>query len=127
MSNCIQLVDNESVVFTPDEIDVDAFKALVASSKKHDYKQPFTPEIGKANCAWWFLETNHHVIDGKGVMIEFGCGRSSHTWRDFRGLLSTLAPLMKKAKYHTFWASDEFDGFKDVFKIKLNFKVGLED
>ena len=127
MSNCIQLVDNESVVFTPDEIDVDAFKALVARSKQYDYKEPFTPEIGKANCAWWFLETNHFIVPGKGIMIEFGCGRSIHTWRDFRGLLSTLAPLMRKAKYHTFIATDEFDGFKKRFKIKLNFKEGLKD
>lgn len=127
MSNCIYIVDNESVVFTPDEIDMDKFKALVASSKQWDCEGEYTEEIGKANSAWWFLEKNHFVIPGKGVMIEFGRGRSIHTNRDFKGLLWVLAPLMKKSKYHTFIITDEFDGHRQRFKVKVNFKEGLKD
>ncbi len=106
MSNCITLRNNE-VFFSKEEIDMVKLRALLDSvPKEYDKARSIGGDI---ETAWWYLSENT-VLDDNGAIITFGEGNSSHTWRDFRGLInSVLKPLMLKEKTHTFRAHD--DGF----------------
>ena len=123
MSNCIDFVKgSDKVVFLADEIDVPALKALVDSVKG----LPKAPELDEATghqgyIAWWFL--SRAFIDHRGVVIRFGAsGRSSHTNRDFSATVIMLSRFMKKDKYHTFFITDEGDGFRKVYREIVNFR-----
>lgn len=124
MSNCIDIVRGGEVTFFFDEIDIPAFKSLVASSRDVGFGN-MTPEEVKIYYAWWFLD--HAEVTDASVTIRFGHGRSGHTNRDFKGTIKVLSGFMKKKKFHTFFITDEFDGHKQVFKWSLDFKslVGL--
>lgn len=124
MSNCIRILKGEEVCFFPDEIDIEGFKALMAKAKNHSSTDgtEWTREKGEQTMAWWFLSNS--AADHRGVAIWFGCGRSSHTWRDFQGTLSVLKQFIKKPKTHRFTCSDESDGFEHPFKMKVEFQTG---
>jgi hypothetical protein len=125
MSNCITLHRNQKVVFLSDEIDVEGFKAMMATAKDRDYKKgSLTPEEVDAYYAFWFLR-DCSFADRRGVIICFGEGRSSHTNRDFEGTLKILSRLIKKPKYWRFVATDEFDGHKRAFWINVEFQRGV--
>jgi len=117
MSNCIDVVKGEKVVFFPDEIDIEKFKALVDSVAN----LPKAPEEKDGYYAWWFLQRNS-AVDQRGVVIRFGQGRSTHTNRDFDGTLLTLSKFMKKEKYHVFSVTDEGDGHRKVYTQTVKFK-----
>lgn len=61
-------------------------------------------------------------MDHRGVIIEFGRGRSGHTNRDFDSTLLMLAGFMKKEKYHTFFITEEGDGHRTVYRESIEFK-----
>ena len=61
---------------------------------------------------------------GAYVLIRFGEGRSSHTWRDFKWLLSVLKPFFKKPCSYRFKLRDEYDGFAKVFPCVVDFHEG---
>lgn len=115
MSNCISLRNNE-VFFSKEEINLPKLKALL-DSVPDDYKEA-SDKGGDIETAWWFLSKNT-VLDDNGAIITFGEGNSTHTWRDFRGLVnSVLKPLMLKEKTHTFRAHDEgFPGWGSLIVI----------
>ncbi len=117
MSNCIEL-HNYEVVFSQDEFDVETYLKVLEEHKEHKR----TPELDDSFC--WFLRDNSSVktnTDGiKSIIIRFGKGQSSHTWRDFKWTIWYLNQFIKKPKTHTFTASDEFDGFNQLFPIKIS-------
>ena len=103
MSNCIDLRDNV-VRFTSADIDIDALFALLA--KVPDALPQ--GDTGELTTAWWYLKTCTVLMGDGTVHIAFGQGRSSHTWRDFHGLVNrVINPLMKRRKSHTFKVRDE--------------------
>lgn len=117
MSNCIEL-HNCEVEFTEDEFDVEAYIKVMENSKV----SPKAPSLGD-NFAW-FLADNSIVkanTNGtKSIIIRFGRGRSSHTWRDFRWVVWYLNQFIKKPKAHIFTAADEGDGFDNLFPLEVN-------
>jgi len=126
MSNCIEFVSgSEKIVFLKDEIDVVALKALVDSATPKDKTLVDTEEGRKRYIAWWFLQQNS-IIDSRGVVIWFGRGQSTHTNRDFNATLLMLAKFMKKAKYHTFFITDEGDGHRRVYREDTEFNSSIK-
>lgn len=125
MSNCIWFHQAQGktnkVVFLKDEIDVAGFKAMVATARDVKTGSTLTDEEVGAYYSWWFLQDNH-IADARGVVIFFGEGRSTHTHRDFEGLMKVLQPFLKKPKYHTFCITDEFDGGQKMFFMDVEFK-----
>lgn len=120
MSNCIDIVQGGEVAFMYDEIDIPAFRRLLASAKQCDYAGTPSPKELAADVAYWYLSTAW-VTDYK-VVINFGWGRSSHTTRSFRATLIHLSKLIKKKKFHTFYVTDEGDGHEQVYKWSVDFK-----
>lgn len=124
MSNCIRLTKNR-VIFTADEIDISKVLDFVSSAKYPAVYPDINDKEGlrAMSAYWWFSERNVE-LHGSYIIVNFGEGHSSHTWRDFRWLLNEIAKMMKKAKYHTFYVRDEFDGFKEVGRLNINFQKG---
>jgi hypothetical protein len=92
MSNCISL-NAPPVRLTAMQIDVVALKTLVQRVK--DLREPPSCDTdGDGYIAWWFL--SHAQFDGdKMVFIEFGDGRSTHTWRDFGATMLLIGRLAR--------------------------------
>ena len=115
MSNCIELA-NHVVTFTTSEIDVERFRNFLYSIPK---TEPEGHDVG--NGAWWYLAQNTDFVSDK-VVIRFGCGRSSHTWRDFRYVVNKIIlPFMKGKKSHRFSCRDESDGFAKAYPLEVTF------
>lgn len=132
MSNCISF-DSGSIKFSPDEFDVETFVRHMrepAITERHPEGGMFgaPPTIGenfnsRVYHGWWFLHNAWRFEDGDGkIRIDFGTGRSSHTWRDFKGTLEVLRTYVKKPKVKVFTMRDESDGFKHWFMAKIDFQ-----
>ncbi len=122
MSNCISIRASE-VIFTLEELDISGLMTLLDSVRAvTDYHDLDTLSHDQ-QIAWWFLAQNTHLLDGGRVSIKFGRGRSSHTWRDFGATLVLLSKFVRIPKRHTFYISDEFDGFKAQAPWRINFKT----
>lgn len=92
MSNCIQISEATYCVgFTPEDIDVDALRKYIATEEKD-----------RDSMSYWFLSTNVEFLDNGDVAIAFGEGRSTHTLRDFEGIIRIIGQFMRKESYHTF-------------------------
>lgn len=127
MSNCIDIVNgSDRVVFLRDEIDAVALKALVDSATKEDGEHGDKDEAALArHTAWWYLKRNS-VIDHRGAVVYLGRGESSHTDRSFKATLLLLCKFMKKAKYHTFFITDEGDRHSKVYREVVEFNAVLK-
>lgn len=124
MSNCITLY-NHIVVFNNDEIDIAKLFDIIQALPLEVGSFPKTAEETHQYYCWWFLNSLNvkfnkskpqifdiNEVDQKpkydSVTVKFGHGRSSHTWRDFRGLLNNvIKPLIKNEKEHIFIVTDE--------------------
>jgi hypothetical protein len=125
MSNCITLYSpTNKVTFTSDEISIEGVEDLLVRcggvTQDNVSKQSWDVQ-----CIWWYLETcTEFAQDKRSVTIDFGKGRSSHTWRDFKATLHWLKPLMKVRKTHRFVMSDEYDGDATKFYGTVDFLAG---
>jgi hypothetical protein len=108
MSNCISLRNSE-VLFSKDEIDFVKLKVLM-DSVPETLKQAELldkEDDGNRTDSFLFLDGNT-IIKPDGVFIEFGNGRSSHTWKDFLRLVNVVIKhLMIKEKSHSFKVKSE--------------------
>lgn len=121
MSNCINIYNNV-VKFSYLDIDIPRFHAFLTSLPAECPNYDGSEETGKVINAWWFLAENTAIEAGKSVTIRFGEGRSSHTGRDFRGLINgVLKDFMLREKEHTFILTDEYDGFRTRFRTPVVF------
>jgi hypothetical protein len=118
MSNCIK-IHNYAVHFYPDEFDIKSFKKEIEEHKSHDILQ-----VEDTFC--WFLRDNSSVLTN-GVVIEFGQGRSSHTYRDFKQTVRHLSKFMLRDKVCTFDISTEGDGFDQISKMRVRFSKNPND
>ena len=131
MSNCIHF-HNPEVRFTAKEFDVASFRErwerlkeqnpnfMSGGDEENREAEYYQKEADRYFC--WFLTLNSR-FDAGDVIISFGEGYSTHTWRDFRYTMShLLAPYLKRFKTHTFKLSDEFDGFESCFHETVVFK-----
>lgn len=123
MSNCVDLW-RETVVFLSHEIKLDEFKQLVQTAPEIRLNHTLTDLECDQYEAWWFLQKNTVFHPDGWCAIRFGRGRSSHTWRDLQGTLSTIAKFMKRVKHHKFVASDESDGHAKRYWLNVEFKGG---
>jgi len=111
MSNCLDLYNSE-VIFTNEDIDLKKLCEYIRSSKT-EIVFPEPEEYIRYHCWWFLVEGRNVIIREKNsviqhIKINFGHGRSSHTWRDFRGLILTVFnPLMKRKKRHFFVFEDK--------------------
>lgn len=113
MSNAIDLKNNE-VEFTSDEFDVAGFAEI---HRQHELHTKADLESSDLFC--WFIRFNFKYERNK-VIIRFGDGQSSHTWRDFAQTINFLKSFMKREKKHTFKISDE-NNFKEYFNKEIIF------
>lgn len=121
MSNCIEL-RRSVVLFTATEIELTKFKELIDQSKDDD-KNKFEDTV-KYLVRWFLWRNTEFVTDS--VIVQFGEGESSHTFRDFRQTINlVLKPLMKKSKTHTFQAKDS-DDQSGWFNWPVDFFKGVE-
>lgn len=119
MSNCVQF--GKPIFLRHTEVDARALASLLDETHfdKAPHWEPDEPEAtSRARCAWWYLQGAVY-FEPNGVYISLGNGRSSHTWRDFKWLLSTLAPFMLREKAIVLTMRDESDGFRQSFKQRI--------
>jgi len=122
VSNCIEL-RNHVVTFPEDVIDVSKVRDLLARVPE---QMPRWEEDPILYTAWWYMATCTTVTDS-GVTIRFGCGRSSHTWRDFRQFANqVLLPLFRDGKTFTHRFQVEDDGFPGWGPWKVQFGKELK-
>ena len=127
MSNCVRFKPFRFSL-TEHEADVEKIgelvKHLAGSDPNPGFVRKETPDELLAECVWWwgsYFQTLT-VLGEKIVVIEMGNGRSIHTWRDLRAfVINVLNPFMKTKKQLIIKkASDESDGFRSKFDIKVN-------
>lgn len=126
MSNCIE-IKNCAVTFAADEIDIPKLKADI--EEKKDGPPFIDSEHGSGtmnNMVYWFLNDYNVSFKEDSVTIRFGAGRSSHTNRDFRGIINYLSDFMLKSKSHTFTIYDEYDGFQTPGRMEVTFSPKVE-
>ena len=124
MSNCIHFIGGAKVVLSKKDVSIPHLRALIANAKQFEYHTSPTKEDGDRNIAWYFLRDNTFFEGDESVVIHVGEGRSIHTNRDFQGLLSVLAPIMKREKQHMFRITDEFDGHQTWYDLRVDFRQG---
>jgi hypothetical protein len=122
MSNCIYIY-NPTVQFKPSEINISGLLSLLNSVKTITDSKDLDLLTPDQCMAWWYLTGNTSYVNGK-LYIHFGQGRSSHTWRDFRGTLRVLSKFVIQPKSNIFTMSDEYDGHKTRFHCIVDFKKG---
>jgi len=122
MSNCIEIEQRGKVRFEPWEIDARGLKALIERAEVEvNGENSMSDEVDwKLRIAWWYLSINTQFKRSGAVEIQFGEGRSSHTWRDIRGTFKLLSEFVKLPKYHGFICSDESDGHETWFRMVVD-------
>lgn len=137
MSNCINIVKGTYVVrFSSDIIDVGKVREYLKRAEESDNAASGLAFGGSpqdcnefktfSNNLWWFFSHRNISIDAMGVVVRFGEGESSHTWRDFRWVLDcVIKPIMKGSKVHVFTTEDEYDGFKSQISWKHDFQCEM--
>lgn len=117
MSNCIDLRNNV-VHFPASAIDVLKVRELLDRIPE---EMPSWETDSVLYTAWWYLATCTVVTDSN-VTIRFGCGRSSHTWRDFLQLANmVLLPLFRTGQTHTHFFQVQDDGFPGWLQWQVTF------
>jgi hypothetical protein len=127
MSNCIEFYrGNEVVKFPAVVIDAENLKAAIKQHQDHcqhpsvhddpNWKaEPFkghqwTEVHGECSMIYWYLNDQNVEINLAGdVTVHFGKARSSHTWRDFKGVGEIICQVLKCNYSHAFWIQDEMD------------------
>jgi hypothetical protein len=115
MSNCIQ-IELSQVTLNSLQFRVRDYQKLIEGHRPH-LERPHALPADDYVC--WFLAQNSSFQDGS-VTIDFGCGRSSHTWRDFRWVIWFLSQYFIIPTRHSFVISDESDGFKRKHTVTVN-------
>lgn len=128
MSNCIILHSPKNRVFFPSAaIDRAGLAKLLTAASEQPLMPLWEPndseETSRAKTAWWFLLGAVDFCE-EGVLIRFGEGHSTHTWRDFKALLQVLRPFIQHQRSKVFRCSDESDGCRAVYKLNVDFKTG---
>ncbi len=130
MSNCIEIVKGSNIVrFNSDDIDIDKVREYLKradqSKGKHVWESGKNAEDKFNDSLWWFFSHSNVSIDDMGVVVRFGEGQSTHTWRDFDWVLDqAIKPIMKRSKVHVFCTRDEFDGFDSEERWAHDFYEG---
>lgn len=105
MSNCINIY-NPMFTFTCEQFDIPKFQKEL---ENHNHK-----EFECEDWFCWFLKENHKIIDDN-ITFYFGCGNSTHTWRDFEYVMLQLNQWFKQELKLKFELSDEYDNHKCKF------------
>lgn len=133
MSNCIEFIKGTGTVrFSPDVIDGSRVQEYLIRARKSEGKHVWedwkTDEQKFEDNLWWFFNEKNVSIDFAGVLVRFGEGQSSHTWRDLKYTLNyIIKPLMLQSKLHWFIITDEYDGFEAEERWRLDFKEGMPE
>ena len=127
MSNCIDIVYGKKVTLSTKEVDGYKLRELLMKAEKEVNCENSSSETidAELRIAWWFLCRNTKITPRHGAVIVFGAGRSSHTWRDFKGTLWVLKKFIKKSVIINFGFKDEYDGFKTIERENIDLEVGL--
>jgi len=125
MSNCIQIVKGSNIVrFNSDDIDIDKVKEYLKRADQSKGTGKSEEDRFNDNL-WWFFSHDNVSIDAMGVVVRFGEGESTHTWRDFDWVLDcVIKPIMKRSKVHVFCTRDEFDCFDSEERWRHDFYEG---
>lgn len=128
MSNCINIVFKNVVSLKPHEVDAQGLKELITRAEKevNDKNCVDDNTSGELKVAWWHLSINTQFRKGGGVEVRLGNGRSSHTWRDFRGTLNVLKKFIKTPVWIRFGVTDEYDNHETIQRMTVNLQEGLK-
>ena len=126
MSNCIRIVYKAKISLKPDQVDTEGLRKLIEEAeKKVDDNNCMSKDVRpELKMSWWFLSLNTIFKPKGGVDIIFGEGRSTHTWRDFRGALQVLSQFIKVPVQVRFGIKDEFDSYGDIVRVPVNLQDG---
>lgn len=126
MSNCIH-IHNPKIRLTADQVDLEKLDDLLHRTVGITRDNAFNWPDKEAMMAWWYLEQNTTITRSTHKLyeytdIELGMGRSTHTWRDFRGTMSILAKMLHKPLIFILRLSDESDSFEAKYRatVKLS-------
>ena len=119
MSNCIEI--HNDVVLSSKHFD--CARLLTDVTKHKDDKQSFDLPLDDQNF-YWFLTPTSVYQEGDDIILSLGSGRSSHTWRDLKQTLHTLALYAKTTEHICLplIISNEFDGFETEGQYNLEVK-----
>jgi len=121
MSNCI-IFDNPIIQIPVIAVNLHKVKEILALGDVTYKTSPKQNEIGTiAYLAWWFFNSSNVDLAVDSVEITLGIARSSHTWRDFKGLLECIIkPFMIRSYVVTLEIRDECDDFEQVSKLTID-------
>jgi len=125
MSNCINIVYKSVIDLKPYQVDASGLRDLITKAEKEVNKENSFDVPGELHFTWWFLCNAVRFKNNGGVQIRLGRGRSSHTWRDFRGTLGILSQFIKSSVIVRFGITDEYDGFKSIERLSVDLSKGL--
>ena len=119
MSNCVN-------IYTDTVLDPKVFDCSLLMKNVQSAGQMRTcPKDFEGSVMWWFL-FGAVKIDAGDTIIEWGSGRSTHTWRDLRHVATVLSryvyPKVEGFVYLPMRMSDESDGFTSAYDFHLEVK-----
>ncbi len=131
MSNCISISRNTKIVRLGDDLlHLGRLTRAITSAKKPEvlYRE-MTDAEATDYYLWWFLTPQNTQLrrDSQGhfLQVAFGDGRSTHTWRDFRGLINFVFPRFLTRPdiraNHVFQIMDTDSGQNSWVPIKIIF------
>lgn len=122
MSNCVNIHGACRLPLNNAWFRVDDFQKMIDNCPekyedidKNDFNTQFI---------WWFFKFNTE-FKYHNAYVNIGKGRSSHTWRDLKGLFKTIGEYLRNPEEDrrvTLKLSDEYDGFKKKFYTE--FRLG---
>lgn len=128
MSNCIHLITYK-MTFSASEVDVENLLEQVYKHQNHKSNgttcgSEHSDEAFICRTCYWFLTPKNVCVGGPSLIINVGEGRSTHTFRDFKGTMVLLNRFIKVGLHFTFRCTEEGDGFRHPFDMDVHFKPG---
>jgi hypothetical protein len=121
MSNCVEIIGANGLRLNEKWADIDKLRKDILETPenlddipKDDYHRQFI---------WWFIKFNTDFTQ-QTATIRLGEGRSSHTWRDLKGVFQYLGTLLRNPNEDrrvTLRMRDEYDGFREIFRTEFKF------
>lgn len=111
MSNCVD-INRGKFVLSVEEIAIGELMTTLRAHVGHDSFKAHderSDDYVACSMAKWFLvpDQNIEILETGRLRVNFGRGRSVHTWRDFRATCLFLSRYMKCPIRHRFLVKDE--------------------
>lgn len=109
-------IENDTVVFSPDDLDIDKFLRDKKEHSEHDdHLHPIRGDYSNMCYMCWYLRDNSEVDKDGNLVIRFGHGNSAHTQNSLEWAIREVLDLYIKdkdsnnPKKHTFIITSVFE------------------